>query len=116
MIKTFIVNSDSMMPGLRKGDIVEISEINSTSEIKKGEIALFEVENRTYAHRILYRGEFFFLSAGDNNIITDSPMPVSLLKGKVKFQKSFRFYFPVFSFAFCSIFKRIHKFLEKSFI
>ncbi len=116
MLKTFIVNSDSMVPSLKKGDIVEISEINLISEIKKGEIALFEFENRTYAHRILYRGEFFFLSAGDNNIITDSPMPVSLLKGKIKLHKSFRFYFPVSSFFFCSIFKRIHKFLHKYFV
>lgn len=114
MANSFLVTSDSMAPSLKKGDIVEVIVIERFSDVKKGDVIVFEAENRRYVHRLLYIGDLFFLSAGDNNIISDSPMPVSIITGKIKLRKSFRYYFPIFSFFFYSILKRIKKIIKKS--
>ena len=70
-VQPLVIASNSMLPSIRKGDIVIITNKN-TKKIKKGEIIRYRIDNYYVVHRVVLikkdeRGNRTFITKGDNN-------------------------------------------------
>lgn len=80
--KIGIYNGESMNPVLIQNDLILLREFNpEKSEFKRGMIVSYENDGKRIIHRIIGVMKDRVIIKGDNNNInTDSPIPVSQIK------------------------------------
>ena len=89
------IGSGSMTPKIEKGDIVIVESLNSSEikEIKKGDILVYNHDNKIIVHRVVkisnINNKITFNTKGDNNetkdswIVKDSDV-IGIVKFKIK--------------------------------
>lgn len=89
-IQPIVIGSNSMLPVIRKGDIVIVQKTN-TDNVKKGDIIRYVLDGNYIIHRvkkinILNDGSRIFITKGDNNDNIDLyPVEESQFAGVIKF-------------------------------
>lgn len=91
-----IVESTSMLPALKGGDMLVLQGRDDKSKIEIGDIIVFYNPNQPPPEQIVHRvksieidaGELYFITKGDNNPIPDrSPVPqekvIGVVRGKI---------------------------------
>ena len=70
-VKPLVIASNSMLPKIRKGDIVIIKDID-VNKIKKGDVIRYKLDGYYVVHRVVLirtdeKGKIEFVTKGDNN-------------------------------------------------
>jgi signal peptidase I len=85
-VRPFLISGYSMKPTFVLGDIVIVQPVK-TPDIRVGDIIRYTRDNISIVHRVLQiqnaNGELVFITRGDNNNVEDSPVPETLVDGKV---------------------------------
>jgi signal peptidase len=76
------ITSSSMWPVIKRGDIVFIKGVNGKSDIKLGDIVVYNNEKGFTIHRIVKLNEDTFITRGDANNVDDQPVKYEELIGK----------------------------------
>ena len=77
-----VVLSGSMEPELSVGDLIVVRE---TSLFEKGDVVVYQDGSSLIVHRIIELDDDTITTKGDANTVADLPVPISRIKGKVKF-------------------------------
>lgn len=75
-----VVQSGSMEPTFKKGDMLFI---NKTDDLKEGDIVVYKTGNILVVHRIVSIDGYNITTKGDANNTTDNPITKADVKGKV---------------------------------
>lgn len=76
------ITSSSMWPVLKSGDMVFIRGVKGKSDIKVGDIVVYNNERGFTIHRVIKLGEETFITKGDANNVEDQPVKYQELIGK----------------------------------
>lgn len=92
--RIYRVETASMDPTLKVGDVILSKEISNVNDIKKGDIITFQGDERFSHHRVTHRvftepfindkGELVVVTKGDANEITDGEIYVSDIQTKMQ--------------------------------
>jgi signal peptidase I len=77
-----VVNGESMIPFLKPGDKV-LAESCAFSQLKKGDIILFSLEDTFFTHRIIRMKEDALQTKGDHILIADPWIKTRQIAGKI---------------------------------
>ena len=94
--QAIVVATGSMTPNINKGDVVIVKKLtdNEKKDLKKGDVLVFNREDRIVVHRIydIYStgGEIFFKTKGDFNkdpdeYLTETSEVIGTVKAKIKY-------------------------------
>ena len=91
--QTIVIGSNSMVPVIRKGDVVLMQKLNNKeiNKLKEGQILVFRYDGKLISHRInkivVRNDERYFITKGDANSQVDGVMiDKSKVVGKVNFR------------------------------
>ncbi len=81
-----VVLTGSMEPTLKVNELVFVVKAD---EYKEGDIVVYQKDNELIIHRIMLIDGDQVVTQGDNNPVADDPVPMSSIKGKLKFSIPF---------------------------
>lgn len=77
-----VVLSGSMEPELSVGDLILVKE---AEEVMVNDVVVYQQKNSLVVHRVIDVNENLVTTQGDANNVSDDPVDLSLVKGKVFF-------------------------------
>ena len=85
------VGSHSMNPEIHKGDAVIYKKVHKDSDIKEGDVLVFDVDGTLIVHRLIEKreenGTIYYVTKGDNNNASDDvSITIDDVKGIVSFK------------------------------
>ncbi len=75
-----VVLSGSMEPELKTNDVIIVRE---TDDYEVGDVVVYQSGNTLIVHRVIARDGETVVTQGDANNVADTPIEVSVIKGKV---------------------------------
>lgn len=76
------ITSSSMWPSLKQGDLVLIKGIEDKSEVKEGDIIVYENSKGFTIHRVIKIYEDRVITKGDANNVADAPVGFEEIIGR----------------------------------
>jgi len=76
------ITSGSMWPALKQGDLIFIQGTSSKTDLKVGDIVVYQNEKGFTIHRIVSLNETTLITKGDANNVEDSPVDYKEIIGK----------------------------------
>lgn len=78
-----IVLSGSMEPELSKGDLIFVKKITSIEQLALRDVVVYQDDGMLVVHRIVDMQGDTIITQGDANNVTDDPITIAEIKGKV---------------------------------
>ena len=84
-----IASGYSMYPAISPGNPIILERVKTRDDLREGDIIAWERESDFVVHRLIHifesDSEIFYLTRGDATLTSDSPVPFSLIAGRVTF-------------------------------